>query len=507
MSKKRRVGWFGLGAVFLTVLACSLSNPTPAAWVLTPTAEAAAAAATVAAKTRAAISNPILTDPAETPTITAQPSQTPLANTLKPLGPWLVYPAEEGRALIIRNADSSGHTRLPLPDPLLDAGDLTNGLAPQGGWLAVRTGRRQGWGDLAIQLIHLPDGSQQRLTPLLSTALEKDDLSIQSVVWRDSLRWSPDGHYLAFIAATDGTSSDLYVYDMLAKKIQRLTTGSYQAATPFWSPDSQWVITQEMSAITGSDPIGWKLEEVWAVNLLTQEFRKLYDPSPDSNGEIFMGWTDPQKMLFYSHSTGGWHDLRQIDLDKLKVTTLLAGSFNQIAFDPVSKTVAFTRKEGPPLPTGASPGLYQVPAYGGVPELAQAGDWPRLTWSGLVKTFIASGPQGTLVLPPGGKPVLYEGEPTGLPSPNNKWMACWGGDGSGSHAGLRLYQPGGQILQAILTDPVQDFTWAPDSTGLFALSNGRLYHFTFPDLKPAILEDGIHAPYPGGMGWISAEHH
>jgi len=505
MSKKRAYGWLGLGAVFVTLLACSLSNPTPAAWVLTPTAEAAYAAATVAAKTRAAISNPIFTEPAETLTVTAMPSQTPLANTLNTHGPWLAFAAEGGRALIVRNADSGGQTRLALPDPILDAGDLVNGLAPQGGWLAVRTGRRDSWGDLAIQLIHLPDGSQQRLTPLLSAALEKDDLAIQSVVWRDALRWSPDGHYLAFIAAIDGISTDLYIYDTQARLIQRLTTGSYQAATPFWSPDSQWVITQEMSAVTSQNPTGWKLEEVWAVNLSTQEFRKLYDPLPDSDGEFFMGWTSSLKMLFYSHSPTGLHDLREIDLDKLKITPVLEGSFDQIAIDPVSKVIAFTRKEGPSLPAGTTPGLYQITASGSDLVLAQAGDWPVLSWSSLAHTFIASGPQGILVLAPGGGPQLYEGEPAGLPSPNNKWMACWGA--SGAAAGLRLYQPGGMVLQAILKDPVQDVIWAPDTAGLFAISSGRLYYFTFPDLKPVILEDGIQSAVPGGMGWISAERH
>jgi hypothetical protein len=110
-------------------------------------------------------------------------------------------------------------------------------------------------------------------------------------------------------------------------------------------------------------------------------------------------------------------------------------------------------------------------------------------------------------LPPAGSRLFYKNELSGLPAPNLKWQACWGSDGSGPYAGVRLYQPGGQLLQTLLKDPVQDLTWAPDTSGLFALSNSKLYRMTFPDLKPALIEDNVH-PGPGGkmVWWVPQNH-
>ena len=502
MKTKPYRGWLILGVVILTMLACSLTNPTPVAWVLTPTAEAAAAFATSAAKTRAALSNPNPLAPLPTATPPVFPTETPPASQLSPSGPWLLYTSEGGAALILRNADGSGRTRLALPDPLLDPADLTNGLSPQGDWLAVRTGKRPGWTDLAIQLIHLPDGATRTLTPLLSPTEQRDPLAVQSVAWRDALRWSPDGHYLAFIAAVDGSSSDLYVYDSKADKIQRLTTGSYQAATPFWSPDSTWVITQEMSGLASTNPVAWKLNDVWAVNLTSGEFRKLYTPDLSSDGEVFLGWVNDLELLFYSHRPAGPYNLRKIDIDNLKVTPVLEGGFGSMVMDPASKVIAFTRREGASLPAGVSPGFYQMQASGQGTTLVQAGDWAQLAWSAQTGTFLATGPLGALVVSPQGSAQLYANEPNGLPSDNGKWMACWGG--SAASPGLRLYQPGGQPLQTILADPVQDLAWAPDASGLFALSNQRLIYFTFPDLQPSILEDSLQPAAGGAMQWVSA---
>ncbi len=505
MSTQPRFGWFGLGAVILTALACSLSNPTPAAWALTPTAEAAAEAGTSAVQTRAAAANqapPITTlTPTSPPEI--QTTLSPPPNHLNVQGPWLVYPTEEGRSLTVRNADGSGQTRLPLPDPLIDAGDLLNGMAPHGGWLAVRTGRRADWGDLAIQLIHLPDGHILRLSPLLSPAVQKDNLVIQSVVWRDALRWSPDGRYLAFIAAVDGSSSDLYVYDLVADKLQRMTSGSNQAATPFWTPDSLWVITQEMDGLTTSATIGWDLTTVWAVNISTQEIRKLYDPPPDSDGELFLGWYTPGEIALYSQGSYGAHNLRLLDLEKLKMTPIFPGVFSQMAYDPATKDILYTLKEDLVSATGASPGLYELHLESNESQLIQAGEWATLNWSGQTHTFIANGPQGTMIINPNGNLVLFKNEPNGLPSPNSKWQASWGETSAGTYAGLRLYQPTGQILQTILNEPVQDVSWMPDSTGFFVLAGGHLYSFAFPGLQPVLLEDNINQGPFGGFFWVS----
>jgi Tol biopolymer transport system component len=48
--------------------------------------------------------------------------------------------------------------------------------------------------------------------------------------------WAPDGHAIAFTAMTRGLV-DLYVYDLRASKLQRLTNDAYAELQPAWSPD------------------------------------------------------------------------------------------------------------------------------------------------------------------------------------------------------------------------------------------------------------------------------
>ncbi|MCA1587105.1 MAG: peptidase S9, partial [Acidobacteria bacterium] len=50
--------------------------------------------------------------------------------------------------------------------------------------------------------------------------------------------WSPDGRRIAFSALTGGVS-DLYVYDLTANRLERLTDDPYSDLEPAWSPDGQ----------------------------------------------------------------------------------------------------------------------------------------------------------------------------------------------------------------------------------------------------------------------------
>jgi Tol biopolymer transport system component len=50
--------------------------------------------------------------------------------------------------------------------------------------------------------------------------------------------WAPDGHAICFTAMTRGLT-DLYVYDLTASKLQRLTNDAYADLMPAWSPDGK----------------------------------------------------------------------------------------------------------------------------------------------------------------------------------------------------------------------------------------------------------------------------
>jgi Tol biopolymer transport system component len=50
--------------------------------------------------------------------------------------------------------------------------------------------------------------------------------------------WAPDGHAIAFAGLNQGLS-DLYVYDLMGSRLQRLTNDAYAELQPAWSPDSR----------------------------------------------------------------------------------------------------------------------------------------------------------------------------------------------------------------------------------------------------------------------------
>ncbi len=62
----------------------------------------------------------------------------------------------------------------------------------------------------------------------------------------DNLAWSPNGRYLAFTAASDGPTADLYIFDTTTRDVRRLTDESMSLGLIFWSPDSERVVAREL---------------------------------------------------------------------------------------------------------------------------------------------------------------------------------------------------------------------------------------------------------------------
>jgi hypothetical protein len=466
--------------------------------VLTPTARARAAAETILADTRQAADATLPVT--VTPSVTSQPTVTPTPppSQLSADGPWLLHLAQQGSQLVARNADGSAPLRLDIP-PLLDAHDLKNGQAPDGINLVVRAARQPDYSDLALYVIELPSGRARFLTPLFETTLQQrvsgsasPPLTAAVVMRPDSLSWSPDGRYLAFTAALDGPSSDLYLYDDRDGTIRRLTSGSNQAASPHWSPDGQWIIIQELEAGTDGTI---RPTSAWAVKTLWSELRKLYTPPADSLLEVFVGWHNAQTLLLYSSSPQGGFNLRQLDLEMLKETPVLEGSFTLAAFDPHSETFLIDVAESnqPPL----LPGLYLLP-FGGEPLAVEAGGWDWLVWDNLQQRFMAGSQQAAAVIDLQGTIQIIGNEDHCTFSYNAAWLACWSEDPNRS--GLRLYTPAMTLLQRITEAPVAQIAWQPDASTLIYISQGQLFQAGFPNLAPHPLgESGASA-----LTWLPA---
>jgi WD40 repeat protein len=442
------------------------------------------------------------TDPTVEATPTSAPTATVVADSSSDGGPWLVAMTQGDAQLVAVKPDGST-INIQLPDglPIWSARDLTLGASPHGGWLAVRTGNRDYTG-LKLHLIHLPDGEVKTLTPLLSeeneARVQAADLSslpaaALAVTQPDTLSWSPDGRYLAYIAAVDGRSSDLYVYDTRKDQTRRITHGSYECAMPFWSPDGQFILIEQVLRFTTNSQ--WVTHSVWAISIdRTNDLRKLYVPPADSIGEIVLGWKSPDVMLVSTKTLLAQRRAREVNLERRRESVMVASEFDEIAYDPKSQSFAFTISAQTAASTELVPGLYLVKPYKAA-RLAQMGNWSHLEWSAGMGRFIASGMQGVISVSPVGDLTLIKNEIQAEASPDGQWIAAWGD-------GLRLYGANGKLLQTVSNQTVDEIVWKSDSNAVYYRVGDNLYSAAFPLAAEEKVASGLMQGSEGGMGWL-----
>ena len=509
MMKSAKSKWIGLILLLAGVsLACRLTSPTPASWSGTASAEARNATNTAFALTQDAKSGSETQTPtaAQTPTIE---TYTPTVKSTAPIdGPWLVYPAVDTSALIAYDLDAKVMIEIPLPAPIIIS-DLECGLSPDGHMLVVRAGSEFNTDELGIYRIDLPSGTVTQVTPLLSISNQRKLVNeegsrvfqtLEAVTREDGLAWSPDGHYLAFIAALEYNSADLYVLNLEKDRIERLNGVYSQSATPFWAPGSNWLVTQELGDFNAET--GWRSEAVTGLRFPGYDGQNtLYLPAKGSVEEVFLGWANAQSFLSYSRTTTDMTALRQVNVDTLSVGMIYAEAFSQAAFDPVSGALTIVLGETQALDQGKISGIYLRKAESAVFELQQAGAWSSLAWDP-GDVFVASGQQGVSVITPEGDAILLTGESGLSVSPSGNWMIGWG-DGDTKDSGARLYQsPSGNLLQSLTDLQVTSVYWQPDSKAFFLLAEGTLYRVAFPGLNLEEVTSGYPAGQPLELVWV-----
>jgi hypothetical protein len=428
----------------------------------------------------------------------------------------LIFPTSNG--LMSVTADGINKHLFNHAQPALDH-NLNDALAPTGGWIAFTGGDNpmtpdpEGSGPLTLNLLNIVDGTIKPIAPLFSPDMEQaikaatktgdrtDAVEAGIAIFEnsDTLKWSPDGRYVAFIAAIDGPSSDVYSYDRETGQINRLTDGPNQAARLFWSPDSQWIVHEEVESFgTGA---GWNVKAVWAAAPDGNTTRKLYNVT-SSGDEVFMDWLAPDKFLMYSWTPMGWRNVRAVDLNtgeaqpigpKFDVQTL--------AYDPTTQTQIYYVDDFTARQNGLSGGLYF--AIKDQAKAIAAGDWYDTRWLPHAQLFFAKGKDGVISVTPDGVVKKYEGEEA-LPidAPDGAWLLAWGDGNYTSPIGLRLYTPDGELKRTITSDSVMFATWAPDANGVFYQSEGQLYFAEIPNGEPQLIGDST-ARELSNLGWLT----
>ena len=160
----------------------------------------------------------------------------PLSIPDKPLsedGPWLIINSSQG--LYALNPDGSGLTQFEdgmdaIPDPPQFA------AAQRGRLFAYhRNGGEKN--DTAVNIVDFPSLKLVAEIPLFTYSDEPDWNALRAIQEYQSMAFSPDGRYLAFMGVIGGPTSDLYTYSIESDKVTQLTDGRTQGYQPAWSPD------------------------------------------------------------------------------------------------------------------------------------------------------------------------------------------------------------------------------------------------------------------------------
>ena len=515
-QRKSHLAWFAL-LILAAGMACQLTSPRPASWAGTPTAEARL---TELAQTQAAMrgeSDYVFTP--TIPTIIAEATPTPTLTPTPPIeadGPWLVFTAPDGSWLNAYDVQAKVTHKIELPEPIISA-DLARGYTSDGNALFIRAGSAMNTEELALYQINLPSRedsnngfSVSRVTSLLSISLQRQIVNqegtaaleaLTAVTRPDGLAWSPDGRFLAFTAALNNETSDLYVLDTLNEQVNRANRYLTHNASPLWSPDSTWLVSQELELNRFTQD--WRAANVVGLQMpgfINQD--NIYTPPPGSREEVFLGWRNIETFISFSVTEDGPSLLRQVTYDRLLESMIFEGPFKQVAFDPVTGVFAFIISHDNAIAQGISGGLYRLLPDSTMLHLQQGGHWDNLTWDP-TGMFVAAGLRGVLLFTPGGESLSIPGQGNARLSPNGNWLIAWG-DGENSASGARLYQSASDHpLQTLLEDRVETLFWQPDSMGFFIQSEGVLYHFVFPGLKP--LEIDKELPLDTALEWLWVE--
>jgi len=497
-----------LSAVSLVQLACSVVSSAR------PTSTTAPAPAEEASPTTAP--SPILTlaptqPPAGTPKMPGLPDR-----PLSPAGPWFVFMdytvAHELRAL---NPDGSGATMLwSLVDEQASE-SYTLWPAPSGGRIALLQYSQSLRTAPVLRVLELPTGEELAVVNLLPRQTNYDSLegearSAADQVWAavgvwNRPAWSPDGRWLAFNAAIDGPSADVYVYDTSTDTIDRLTDGPDQSVDLAWSPDSAYIVHGVADSLYyGYSGLGYGMISAWAAPPDPDKpVLRLYDHAFHGY-EYILGWLGDSRYLGDSldgDSLGncGYSGIRTVDIKKGPGPNLLAGNYSLRDFDAGTGLIVLVLS--PSLadfdcPTSLDPGVYLFDINSR--EASRVSDVDpepimSVTWSQQAGVFFLGGGDELLTIDPAGNVArypsiedLFDTVPIVAPG-GDQWVLANSFNGT-----MAVGTRSGELIQ-IEADQPGDVFWSLDGAWLFFFGGGlNLSAAPAPDFDSVfVLQEGL----------------
>lgn len=426
--------------------------------------------------------------------------------------PYLVYVKKlNGKEqVVLVNQDGSGIKTIPLPDNGFNAGNPS----PTGEWIVFYTGSSGEQTltngpkyDLALNLMHLPDGAIHEVTDLLSkdfpNNLEKfaelaksNDQDIasldtstivdearQGLIYRLMIsQWSPSGETLAFAGEMDGPSTDLYLHNLKSSSIKRLSSGSRNIDFIDWFPGGNQILY-------GSSylPCEGDCSTYYVTNLDGSTSREIKNFDTFGGDTSFENWSGNSLLTMYTRSNGtGTCCLRNLDFEKNKLYILYGGSFENYAFDPQTNLLAISIADNL---ENIEPGIYFV-NKDGLKKVEEAGLVYYLGWKDY--PFIISANGMKLLSESGTSKTLTEEDLIPFTSRNNQYLAMCDFDWSQTSNGLKIFDNSRNLVLEIKDKKITSVTWRIDSQGLFYVANNQLYYVGLQDKSPILVDSHLN---------------
>ncbi|MGE5246117.1 MAG: peptidase S9 [Betaproteobacteria bacterium] len=131
--------------------------------------------------------------------------------------------------------------------------------------------------------------------------------------------WAPDGSAVAFTGMRQGLT-DLYVYDLAASHLRRLTDDAYAELQPAWSPDGRRIAFATDRFTTDLPSLAMGTYRLALADVDTGRI----DPLPAAGDSMHINpqWSPDGRLLYFVANPGGISNLFRIELASGSVTQL-----------------------------------------------------------------------------------------------------------------------------------------------------------------------------------------